>query len=97
MRLPVSPSSGVKSRSAKMMPNGTEPKMSQGRYVPQRDCVRSARLPMIGSVTTSNIRAISISAAVSASDRPNTFVKKNGKAIDIIFHVIPPEAASPSA
>ena len=65
--------------------------------MPQRDCVRSARLPISGSVTTSNIRAMSISAAVSASESPKTLVKKKGKAIDIIFHVMPPDAASPRA
>ena len=80
-----------------MRPKGIDPKMSQGRYVPQRDCVRSAMDPINGSVTTSNIRAISISAAASANVRPNTLVKKSGKAMDIIFQMIPPEAASPRA
>jgi hypothetical protein len=52
---------------------------------------------MRGSVTTSNRRAISISAAASAKVSPNTFVKNKGKAMDIIFHVMPPAAASPRA
>ena len=73
------------------------PKISQGLYVPNFDRVLSAKAPMRGSVTTSNIRAISINAAVSATVSPNTLVKNNGKAMDMIFQVIPPAAASPSA
>ena len=53
--------------------------------------------PINGSVTTSNIRASSMSAAASAKERPNTLVKNSGKAMDIIFQVMPPEAASPRA
>ena len=52
---------------------------------------------MSGSVTTSNIRATSINAAASANVSPKTWVKNSGKAVDIIFQVMPPEAASPNA
>ena len=71
--------------------------MSQGRYVPQRVFVRSAIEPISGSVNTSKIRATNISAAASAKLSPNTWVKNSGNATDIIFQVMPPEAASPRA
>ena len=35
--------------------------------------------------------------AASAKDRPKTLVKNSGKAMDMIFQVMPPEAASPRA
>ena len=94
MRLPTGPNSGVYSNRAKMSPKGMAPKIIQGRYVPKRLCVRSASEPISGSVTTSNIRAMSISMAVSATVSPKTLVKNNG---DIIFQVMPPAAASPKA
>ena len=65
--------------------------------MPQRDCVRSAMAPIIGSVITSNRRATSIKAAVSATVKPKMLVKNSGKAMDITFQVIPPAAASPRA
>ena len=97
MRLPTGPKYGVKSSKAKTTPSGMAPKIIHGRYVPQRDCVRSASEPISGSVTTSKRRATSIRVAVSATVRPKMLVKNSGNAIDITFQVIPPAAASPRA
>ena len=52
------------------------PKSNHGRQRPQRDLVRSLRLPITGSLTASHIRETSIRVATAAILTPNTSVQK---------------------
>ena len=63
----------VKVRMLKIARNGGA-NIRYGRNFPQRECVRSAIWPIIGSLIASQIRAINTIAEMAAPDRPTISV-----------------------
>ena len=77
--LAAQPQSGVVNKRMPQIENGAATQRRQGRYLPQRVRVRSATIPIMGSLTASQIRVTRRRTPVSIRLMPKTLAQKNGR------------------